>query len=189
MVAVVFAVTKFDDGAWIVIVVLPLMIGASLAIHRHYVEIGDELRIDLATMRPESHSVVSIVLVSGVHRVVLHTLSFAKSIHSNVIAVYVGFDDESIEKMKKRWEAWGSPCKLYTLKSEYRSLLGPLSLFIQALERMEGRPDHIHVIVPQFIPRKWWHHILHNQSALLIRLWLLRHKDVIVTTVPYHLHK
>ncbi|MDI3327904.1 MAG: APC family permease [Alicyclobacillaceae bacterium] len=188
-VAMVFAVTKFTDGAWIVLVVLPLLIGVSLAVHRHYLEIGDELRIDPTTMRPQTHAVVSIVLVSGVHRVVLHTLSFAQSIHSNVIALYIGFDDPSIEQMKARWEAWGSPCKLYTVKSEYRSLLRPLALFIQALEQIEGRADHIHVIIPQFIPRKWWHNILHNQSALLIRLWLLRNKDVVITTVPYHLHK
>ncbi|MDI3257725.1 MAG: APC family permease [Kyrpidia sp.] len=189
LVAVVFAVTKFSDGAWIVIVVLPVLVASSVAVHRHYEEIRKELKIDLAAERPETHTVVSIVLVSGVHRVVLNTLSFAKSIHSNVIALYVGFDDASIEAMKQRWEAWGSPCKLYTLKSEYRSLLRPLSLFIQALEKIEGGPDHVHVIVPQFIPRKWWHNALHNQTALLIRLWLMRNKDVVVTTVPYHLHR
>ncbi|MCL6574953.1 APC family permease [Kyrpidia sp.] len=189
LVAIIFAVTKFTDGAWIVIVVLPLLVALSAAVHRHYEQIGRELAIDLAEERPETHSVISIVLVSGVHRVVLNTLSFAQSIHTNVIAVYVGFDEESIERMKKKWEAWGSPCKLYTLKSEYRSLLRPLSLFIRTLERIEGGPDRVHVIVPQFIPRRWWHNALHNQTALLIRLWLMRNRDVVVTTVPYHLHQ
>jgi hypothetical protein len=119
-----------------------------------------------------------------------NTVTFAKSLGTELIAVYVGFDDESIDKMEEKWEEWGSPCRLVTLKSSYRSLLEPISRFIQTMERWEGgKPDHIHIIVPQFIPKKWWHNILHNQSALLLRAWLFRHKDVIITTVPYHLQK
>lgn len=189
IVLIIFAVTKFSDGAWIVLIVLPLMVFFSLSIRRHYDHIADELRIEMKTMHPTQHRVISIVLVSGVHRVVLNTLSFATSQGTEVIAVYVGFDEESIAKMKRKWEEWGSPCRLVTLKSEYRSLLSPLSRFIKTIEAKAGGSYHIQVILPQFIPRRWWHYILHNQSALLIRTWLLRHKDVVVTTVPYHLQK
>ncbi|WP_018132240.1 APC family permease [Effusibacillus pohliae] len=189
LVSIVVATTKFTDGAWIVIVVLPAIVLGCLAIRRHYEQVADELRIDYKTMKPRSHHVVTIVLVSGVHRVVLNTISFAKSLHTDVIALYVGFNDEDIDKMEKKWEEWGAPCRLVTLKSEYRSLLNPITRFIQRVETHEGRPDHVHILIPQFIPRKWWHFILHNQSALLLRAWLLRHKDVIITTVPYHLQR
>jgi amino acid transporter len=188
LVAIVFAVTKFLGGAWIVLIVLPVLVAIEILIHRHYDQIADELRIDLKEMRPGTHHIVSLVLISGIHRVVLNTIEFAKSQNSDVIAVYVGFDDESIEKMERKWEEWGSPCRLVTLKSEYRSILSPLSRFIKRVETWEGgKPDHINVIIAQFIPKKWWHYLLHNQTSLLLRVWLLRHKDVVITTVPYHL--
>jgi len=189
-VAVIFAVTKFRDGAWIILIVIPLMWACMTAIGRHYVQIGKELYIDVETMRPTPHRVVSVVLVSGVHRVVLNTLSFAQSIESEVIALYVGFDDDSISNMRKRWDEWGNPCRLITLKNEYRSLIQPISQLIQTMETWEGgKPDNIHIIVPQFMPSKWWQNILHNQSSLLLRSWFLWHRDVVITTVPYHLRK
>ncbi|GGI98271.1 hypothetical protein GCM10010885_04810 [Alicyclobacillus cellulosilyticus] len=117
-------------------------------------------------------------------------MAFAKSTSQNVIALFIGFDDESIHKMEEKWERWGAPCRLVTIKSEYRSLLGPLSRFVRRLEFWEGgKPDHIQILIAQFVPRKWWHHLLHNQTSFLLRMWMIRHKDVVVTTVPYHLHK
>jgi len=190
LVSVIFAVTKFTSGAWIVLVVIPLMIYLAMKVHRHYQDVADELRIDLKVDRPQQHRIVSVVLVSGIHRVVLDTISFAMSSTPNVLALYIGFDDESIEKMEEKWEAWGNPCRLVTVKSEYRSLLQPLSKFIRRLETYEGgKPDHIQLFIAQFVPKKWWHNLLHNQTSLLIRAWMLRHKDVVVTTVPYHLKK
>lgn len=190
LVAVIFAVTKFTSGAWIVLIVLPLFVMAEIMIRRHYDQVADELRIDLKQMRPGEHHVVSFVLISGIHRVVLNSVEFAKSLHSDVIAVYVGFDDEAIQRMEQKWAEWGDPCRLLTLKSEYRSVLGPITRLIEHVEHREGgRPDHIHVILAQFVPRKWWHYVLHNQTALLLRAWLIRHKDVVITTVPYHLHQ
>lgn len=189
LVAVIFAVTKFTSGAWIVLIILPLLIISALAIRRHYNQIANELRINLREMHPIEHQVISIVMISSINRVVLNTLSFAQSIHTDVIALYIGFDDESVEKMEKKWEEWGSPCRLVTIKSEYRSLLIPMSRFIKRIELWTGgKPDHIHVLIPQFIPKKSWHFILHNQTSFMMRAWLLRHKDVIVTTLPYHLH-
>ncbi|MBM7645998.1 amino acid transporter [Scopulibacillus daqui] len=189
IVALIFAVTKFASGAWIVLIVLPFLIFISIAIHRHYHQVALQLRINPKEDHPEPHHVTSIVLVSGVHRVVNHTLSFAKSLGTDVIAVYVGFDDESIDKMEKKWEEWGAPCRLVVLKSKYRSILEPLSRLIAAIEKKKGEHDHIHILVPQFLPKKWWHNLLHNQSALLLRVWLFRHKNVVITTVPFHLKK
>lgn len=189
-VAIIFAVTKFTEGAWVVLVIIPVIFSATVIVRRHYNQIADELRIDIHEMQPRAHNVVSIVLISGIHRIVLNTLSFAKSIHSDTIAVYIGFDDESIEKMEKNWEEWGSPCRLVTLKSEYRSLIQPISRLIKMIESREGgKPDHIHVLMAQFIPNKWWQYILHNQHSIMLRTWFLLKKDVVITTVPYHLQE
>ncbi|MDQ0199309.1 APC family permease [Neobacillus ginsengisoli] len=188
IVALIFAVTKFTSGAWIVLIVIPVLILFSLAIQHHYRDVAKELKIDLKTMRPEANRVITIVLVSGVHRVVQNTLSFATSIcQENLLALYVGFDDDSMKKMEAKWEEWGNPCRLVTLKSKYRSVLEPLSRLIHLIEEKEQFKSQIHIVIPQFIPHKWWHNILHNQTALLLRLWLLRHRDVVITTVPYHL--
>jgi hypothetical protein len=128
--------------------------------------------------------------VSSVHQIVRQTVSFALSTTTDVVALYIGFDDESIELMEKKWAEWGAPCRLVTVKSEYRSLLIPLSRFIKRLENYEnGKPDHIQLLIGQFIPKKWWHQILHNQSSLLIRAWMLRHREVVVSTLPFQLPK
>ncbi|SEC45848.1 APC family permease [Paenibacillus sp. GP183] len=190
LVCVVFAVTKFKDGAWVVLVALPLIVFAAIAVRKHYDQVAEELRIDVKTMHPQKHRVLSIVLVAGIHQVVLNSISFAKSINDEVMALHIGYDDESIEKMKMKWEEWGSPCPLITLKSEYRSLLQPLSRFMKMVEVAEGgKPDHIHLIIAQFIPKRWWQYALHNQTSLLIRTLFLKNKDVVITTVPYHLHR
>lgn len=188
VVTIIFAVTKFTGGAWVVLVVIPALILFSTAIYNHYQNVSEELGIDLSTFKPEANKVITIVLVSGTHRVVHHTLSFAKGISENLIAVYVGFDEESIKKMEDKWEEWGTPCRLVVLKSQYRSVLDPLDRFIKLVEGKQQN-SHIQIVIPQFIPKKWWHNLLHNQTALLLRLWLIRHKDVVITTVPYHLRK
>jgi amino acid transporter len=188
-VAVMFSITKFTGGAWIVLAVLPIVILFSLAIHQHYEEVAYELRLEEGIF-PTERPVISVVLVSGIHRVVNNTLSFAKSVNSNVIAVYVGFDDDSIRKMEEDWEQWGSPCRLICLKSKYRSLIEPLTRLLKVIEERQGKQKgFIQILIPEFIPVKWWHGILHNHSAFLLRVWFLRHKEIVITTVPFHLKK
>lgn len=188
-VAVIFSITKFTGGAWIVLLVLPILIGFSFAIHQHYEEIALELRLEEGMFPAERH-VLSVVLVSGVQRVVNNTLSFAMSIHSNVIAVYIGYDDDSIHKMEEEWKNWGSPCRLICLKSKYRSLIEPLTRLMNVIEEKRGGGQgFIHVLIPEIFPVKWWHEILHNHTAFLLRVWFLRHKDIVITTVPFHLKK
>ncbi|WP_042374929.1 APC family permease [Neobacillus jeddahensis] len=186
-VAIIFSITKFSGGAWIVLVILPIFVLCSLAIHRHYEEIVVELKLEPGIV-PVARKVLSIVLISGVHQVVNHTLSFAKGLNGDVIAVYIGFDDEAIHEMEERWSEWGSPCRLVCLKSKYRSLIEPLARLIKVLEEKQEE-RMIHILIPQFIPVKWWHNLLHNHSALVLRVWFLQHKDIAVTTVPYHLKK
>lgn len=190
VVSIIVAVTKFVDGAWIVLMILPILVFIATKIRKHYMNVADALRMDLEHSPPLQHRVISIVLVSSVHQIVRQTVSFALSTTNDVVALYIGFDDDSIKQMEAKWEKWGAPCRLVTIKSEYRSLLLPLSRFIKRLETYEdGKPDHIQLIIGQFLPRRWWHQVLHNQSSFLIRAWMLRHKDVVVTTLPFHLPK
>lgn len=188
-VVLVFSITKFTGGAWIVLILLPIVIFFSLKIHRHYEEIAKEISLDASTF-PIARKAITIVLVSGIQQIVNNSLSFAKSINSDVIAVYIGFDDEVIHEMEIKWENWGSPCRLVCLKSKYRSLIEPLARLIEVIqEKQDKGGGYIQVVIPEIFPVKWWQNLLHNHSALLLRVWLLHHKDIAVTTVPFHMEK
>lgn len=127
--------------------------------------------------------------VAGITRVVLNTISFAKSLTDNAIAVYVGFDDEEIQKMEEKWEEWNPGIRLIVLKSGYRSIMRPLIRFIDTVEWKTAETDHITVLIPQFITKHWWQNLLHNQTSLLIRAYLFARKDIVIATVPFHLDK
>jgi hypothetical protein len=129
----------------------------------------------------------AIVLVSGVHRGVIPALEFAKSIATdNTMAVYVNLDDEQTEKVRVKWSQWGSGVPLIVLESPYRSLIGPIMRYIDQADKLYD-DDVLSVILPEFIPSKWWQHLLHNQTALAIKAALLFRKGIVVISVPYHL--
>lgn len=183
----VFIATKFVHGAWIVVVVIPILVVFFRAIHNHYLEVAKQLSMDgLDQLHPIRHSVV--VPISGLHRGVITALEYAKSIShdKNLTAVYVDFDEEATAKLREKWERWGAGVKLVVLPSPYRELTRPLLKYIKRLSRQE-HDDVITVVLPEFIPAKWWQHILHNQSSLLLKGALLFRQGVIVTSVPYHL--
>ena len=182
----VFIATKFIHGAWIVVVVIPLLVLLFRAIHKHYVMVAKQLSTDgLAPLRPMKHTVI--VPISGIHRGVVCALQYAQSIASDrVQAVYVDFEEEATASLKDKWERWGAGIQLVVLPSPYRELTRPLVKHIHRLAR-ENSNDMITVVLPEFIPAKWWQHILHNQSSLLLKGSLLFKRGVIVTSVPYHL--
>ena len=183
----VFIITKFIHGAWIVVVVIPLLVLFFREIHEHYVDVAKQLSMDgLGQLRPIRHSVV--VPISGLHRGVITALEYAKSISrdNHVTAVYVDFEEEATAKLRDKWERWGAGIKLVVLPSPYRELTRPLLKYIKRLEKQQ-QDDVITVVLPEFIPAKWWQHILHNQSSLLLKGALLFRQGVIVTSVPYHL--
>ena len=181
----VFIITKFVHGAWIVVVVIPLLVICFRAIQKHYLDVAKQLSIDgLEQLRPISHSVV--VPISGIHRGVIAALEYAKSISHNVTAVYVDSEEEASAKLREKWERWGAGVNLVVLPSPYRELTRPLLKYIKRIER-QRHDDVITVVLPEFIPAKWWQHILHNQSSLLLKAALLFKQGVIVTSVPYHL--
>ena len=182
----VFIATKFIHGAWIVVVVIPLLVLLFRAIHKHYVMVAKQLSTNgLSPLRPIKHTVI--VPISGIHRGVVGALQYAQSIASDrVQAVYVDFEEEATANLKDKWEHWGAGIQLVVLPSPYRELTRPLLRHINRLAR-ENANDFITVVLPEFIPAKWWQHILHNQSSLLLKGSLLFKRGVIVTSVPYHL--
>lgn len=181
----VFVATKFIHGAWVVVVVIPLLVFMFRAIHKHYVGVAKELTTEgLGELRPIKHTVI--VPISGIHRGVVGALQYAKSIAPNhVQAVYVDFDEEATSKLREKWERWGAGVNLIVLPSPYRELTRPLLRYIARLERKHN--DVITVLLPEFVPAKWWQHLLHNQSSLMLKGALLFKKGVIVISVPYHL--
>jgi amino acid transporter len=186
LVMIVLIVTKFVHGAWIVVVVTPLLVLMFRAIHKHYLSVADQLSIEgLEPLREVNHTVI--VPISGIHRGVLNALQYARSIApENVSAVYVDFDEEATALLREKWEQWGGGVKLVVLPSPYRELTGPLLRYIYRLDRKRD-DDFITVVIPEFVPAKWWQHLLHNQSSLLLKGALLFKKGVVVVNVPYHL--
>ena len=186
VVLVVFIITKFVHGAWLVVMIIPLLVLMFRAIHNHYSLVAKQLSTEgLDPLRPMKH--VVLVPISGIHRGVIHALEYAKSIApGKVTAVYVDLDDEATRKLRQKWEQWGSGIKLVILQSPYRSLTRPLLRHIEKVERQTDA-DMVTVVLPEFVPAKWWHQLLHNQSSLLLKGSLLFRKGVIVTNVPYHL--
>lgn len=184
----VFILTKFVHGAWIVVVIIPLLVLLFRGVHRHYGHVAAQLGIDeLQPLRLIEHTVV--VPISGIHRGVVNALEYARSIAPDkVTAVYVDLDEDSTAKMRRKWDEWGIDVPLVVLESPYRSLTGPLLRF---LHRVNIRSDKemVTVVLPEFIPARWWQHLLHNQSSLLLKGSLLFKRGVIVTSVPYHLRK
>ncbi len=184
----VFIATKFIHGAWIVVVVVPLLVFMFRAIHKHYVIVATQLSTEgLSGIYPIRHTVI--VPISGIHRGVVAALQYAKAIApEHVEAVYVDFDEEATAKLREKWERWGAGIKLVVLPSPYRELTRPLLRYISRLER-KNENDMVTVLLPEFVPAKWWQHLLHNQSSLMLKGALLFKKGVIVTSIPYHLEK
>jgi len=186
-VTVVKVVAKFTSGAWIVVLAIPLFIGVFTAIHRHYTQIAAQLRFDLSA-QPVKRSCKVIIPISGVTRVVAQSVAYAKSISDDIVAVTVAYDDEQAAKLRKRWDAWDPGVPLVILRSPYRTLLSPLLHYIDSV--MAHAPgSFVTVLIPQFVVKKWWHAFLHNQTALLLRTVLIFRKDVVVSTIPYHLQQ
>lgn len=184
----VLILTKFIHGAWVVIVLIPILVMMFRSVHRHYVEVASQLTTQgIERLRPIRHEVI--VPISGIHRGVIRALEYAKSIApEHVTAVYVDLDDEATRKLREKWNQWGAGVELVVLASPYRSLIRPLTRHIERIRKQHNN-DMLTVVLPEFVTARWWHQLLHNQSSLLLKGALLFKKGVIVTSVPYHLEK
>jgi amino acid transporter len=181
----VFIGTKFLDGGWIVILLVPILVYIFSTIHRHYRGVANCLSLDNYGPPPRIERCRVILPISSVHRGSLAALRYARTLSNDITAVHVSTDPEESEKVRQRWEKWGEGIRLVILESPYRLLLEPLLAYIEEVES-HNQPDEIlTIVVPQFVPRHRWHNLLHTQTAFLLRLALLFKPGVVITDVPY----
>jgi amino acid transporter len=188
-VLIIFFVTKFSQ-VWFVLIFLPAMVYIFHRVNQHYEAVGEQLRIQPDSPAPPIEGNVIIVPVAGITKVVENSINYAKSLTDQIFAVYVSFDREDEKRFAEKWEKWQPDVRLVTLHSHYRSILHPLSKFIDTVEHKASEKNYrVTVLIPQFFTKKSWHNILHNQSSFLIRTYLLFKKNVIISTLPYHFKK
>jgi amino acid transporter len=186
VVMIVFAATKFSQGAWVVVVSTPILVAIFFAIHRHYRDLAKNLSLEDYGVPPAGRRIRVILPVSGVHRGTVAALRYARSLSDDVTAVHVTLDPEEAERVRKKWETWGEGVRLVILDSPYRLLLEPLLAYIEEILERRQPNDTVTIVVPQFVPRRWWHNLLHTQTALLLRLALMFRQGIVITDVPYH---
>ena len=181
----VVGVTRFVEGGWMVVVVIPLLVLMFYTIRRHYVEMTRQ--IDVYGYRPPKlgrHPVV--VLVGGMNRGVIAALTYARAISPNVTALTVDLDSTSTARLQMHWPEWAPDVPLVVLDSPYRSVIQPILQYVDKMEKQRDG-DYMTIILPEFVPAKWWQHLLHNQTALLIKAALLFRRGKIAISIPYHL--
>jgi amino acid transporter len=185
LVMLVIAATKFKHGAWIVVLLIPVLVALFLMIRRHYADVARQLSLDnYGGPPPIDHSVL--VLVGDLHRGVAAALRYAQTLSASVKAVYVELDPERTQKLEEKWGKFGLGIPLVVLTSPYRSLLTPFLDYVNHLLAL-GENHVVTIVIPEFVPARWWQHLLHNQTALLIKGALLFRKGVVVVDVPFHL--
>jgi hypothetical protein len=185
-VTLVFALTKFAEGAWIVLLLVPILVAIFSAIHHHYRDLAAHLSLRHYGTRPRILRHRVILPLSGVHRGTLEALRYARLLSDDITAVHVSIDPEAGQMIRQKWEVWGDGARLVILDSPYRLLLEPLLEYIEDIAGQRQPNETITIVVPQFVPRRWWHNFLHNQTAMLLRLALLFRRGIVITDVPVH---
>jgi hypothetical protein len=188
--AVVFIITasdKFFDGAWIIVIVIPLLVLLLRSVHTHYTDIAQRAAVETPTTPTKVRPVV-IVPIADLNPVALQSLALARSISDNVVAVHIGDDEEQIARLRAKWDAWGNKVPLEIIESPYRSLVRPLIAYIDAIDK-QVREDTLIVVLPEMVATHWWHNLLHNQTALRLKAALLFRPGTVVINVPYHLQR
>jgi amino acid transporter len=184
----VVASTKFLEGAWVVLLLLPALIWLMYRICEHYRAVAAELLPaggNLPPPIPVEHTII--VPVPGLNRVVAETINHAMSLGKDVFAVHVTDDLDAGAQLEAEWRAWGSSVPLEIVYSPYRSVVGKLVEYVTTVDRQH--PDYaVMVVLPEAVPAHWWEGVLHNQTAIRLKAALLFHPNIVVTDVPYQLH-
>lgn len=185
IVLIVFAITKFKDGAWFVIFLTPLLVVVFSSIHRHYVKVAANLTLDnFSPPNRISHKKV-VMPIGGVHKGTLAALRFAKTLSDDITVVHVSTDLIETKKLQEKWELWGDGYRLVVLDSPFRLFIEPLLSYIEELDENKLPHEVILVVVPQFVPRHFWNNWLHTRTADTLRRVLLFRKDIVIMEVPY----
>jgi len=188
IVTLIFAMTKFADGAWIIVFLLPTIVLSFYAVHRHYVSLASDLSLEHYGEPPPSRRHRVIMPVSAVHQGTLEALDYALSLSQDVTVVHISIDPAQTEKLRQKWNWWGKGVRLVVIDSPYRTFLEPFLEYVHDLSDILQPNERLTIVVPQFIPKHWWHNLLHTQTAFWLRFMLLNKRGVVITEVPYQLH-
>jgi amino acid transporter len=187
IVLLVVAVTKAAEGAWIIMVLIPLQMLLFRETRKHYDGVAAQLSLHGWQSRGARRNTV-LVPISGLQRAVVEALDYAKTLSPDVRAVYVNVDPAATEQLRNNWQRWGEGVPLIVLESPFRSLMEPLLEYVEQVHAGNAG-DYITIVLPEFVPARWWHHLFHNQTALLIKGALLFRPNTVVTSVPFHLRQ
>lgn len=183
----VFIATKFLHGAWVVVVLIPILVLMFRTIHNFYATLQTQLAVkDLSGLQPIKNTVI--VPISGISRISLQALNYAEAIANNgVTAVYVDFDEDVTKHLREQWQQVETKdIELVVLPTPYRSFLEPIMRFIDEVDARHP-DDVVTVVIPEYVPAHWWQHFLSNQSSLRLKGALLFKPNVIVVSVPYQM--
>jgi hypothetical protein len=183
IVTIIQVVTKFAEGGWIIVVLIPALIWGLVAIHRHYATFSREVAFTGQSPLMFLHHTV-LVPVSAITKASSAALVYATAISEDVRGVYIEVDPQMTARMRTEWDAWDIGVDLVVLPPPYRSVLRPLVDYVNRIQR-DGTTDLITVVVPEIVPHRWWEHLLHNKTALFIRTAFAFRANVIVTNVPF----
>jgi hypothetical protein len=182
----VFSITKFHDGAWIVLIITPLLMGLFKMISHHYRSLAKRLSLDhYAGPAPHVTRHRVIMPVSGVHQGTLQALRYARMLSDDVTAVHVSVDPDETEKVQRKWNTWGDGVRLYILDSPYRLFIEPLLVYIDEIISQRQPNEVITIVVPQFVAASPVESVLHMNTADLLRKELLSTPGIVITDVPY----
>ncbi len=191
----VVATSKFLEGAWISILLIPLQVILFLRVRRHYQEVREQLSLHglPPSLRPDNPARV-VIPISGVHRGMVNAVTFAQSISSNVTAVYVELDPDSGSRITEQWKQWWPDIPLVVVPSPLRSVVEPLLEFLEKTDLEHNDGQLAVVVLPEFVTTAWWQNLLHNQTAWLLKAALLYSRRVagnerVVIDVPYRLRE
>ena len=189
---VIIAIFKFEEGAWIVVILIPFMVFLMLRVKRHYTAVAKQLRVG---EEEYAHTDISkdhyrnrvIVPIDNINRASVRALRFSKTISENVTAFSVAIDEEAETKLRNRWNKFDTDIPYIIRYSPYRKVVEPLLEFIASAEYDYKKNDMITVILPQFTVKTWWNQLLHNHTRVYIERQLLKHKHIVVAVMPFQL--
>ena len=187
IVMVVFAVTKFTEGAWVVLILTPILVVIFFSIHHHYKRLAKNLSLENFGVIPPQNTRHRVIMpVSGVHQGTLAALRYARMLSRDVTAVHVVIEPAEAQKVRQKWEKWGEGVRLVMLNSPYRLLLEPLLGYINGLIKVRQPGETITIVVPEFVSDNRASSALHMNTADLLRSQLKRQRGIVIVNVPYH---
>jgi hypothetical protein len=186
VVMMIFAITKFSEGAYVVLIIIPVMVTILTVIHRHYMGLANKLSLDRYGSPPPRIQRNRVLLpIGGVHRGTLAALRYARTLSDDITAVHISINPEESERVRQKWEQWGDGVRLVIVESSYRLFMGPLIQYIEEIYSQRQPNEVITIVVPHFVSSRRWTNVLHTNTAAALRQELLLYKNIVVTNVPY----